>query len=201
LVANNPRVASSTGGDAVGDASFVAIEVINAPTLASMIDAGVLQDPNKALAVTAQLLDALKSLHPDINTILELLSKIDGIIDDATQEKIGQLRENGIAHNHLDPSNIFVHPTRGVILTDLVRAARFGEVIPARSVAYWPANLPSTISNPLADLYAVGSLLIRMLATTPEGIKASSSAASDLGKHLIDVALKAIDEDPGKRFH
>ena len=201
LVANNARVASSTGGDSVGDASFVAIEVINAPTLASMIDAGVLQDPNKALAVTAQLLDALKSLHPDIQTILELLSKVDGIIDDVTQEKIGQLRENGIAHNHLDPSNIFVHPTRGVILTDLVRAARFGEVIPARSVAYWPANLPSTISNPLADLYAVGSLLIRMLATTPEGIKASSSAASDLGKHLIDVALKAIDEDPGKRFH
>jgi serine/threonine protein kinase len=201
FVANNAHVASSMGGDSDGDASFVAIEVINAPTLASMIDAGILQNPAKALAVTAQLLDVLKSLHPDIQLILEILSKVDGIIDDATQTKIGQLRENGIAHNHLDPSNIFVHPTRGVILTDLVRAARFGEIIPARAVAFWPTNLPSTISNPLADLFAVGSLLIRMLSTTPDGIKVSTETASELGKHLIDVALKAIADDPNNRFH
>ena len=201
LVANNPRVASSTGGDTDGDASFVAIEAIYAPTLSSMMDAGILQDPAKALAVTAQLLEALRTLHPDIKSILELIGLVDGVIDNKTQEKIGQLRENGIAHNHLDPSNIFIHPTRGVILTDLVRAARFGEIIPARSVAFWPRNLPLTISNPLADLYAVGSLLIRMLSTSPQGIQAATSDMSELGKHLIDTALKAIDDDPSKRFH
>ena len=200
FVNNNPHVASAIGGDAHEDASYVAIEVIDAPSLASMIDSGVLQDPVKALTVASQLLEALKSLHPDVHSIMSLLASVVGTIDKETQEKIGDLRENGIAHNHLDPSNIFVHPSRGIVLTDLVRAARFGEVIPARKVAYWPKNLPPTVSNPLADLYAVGSLLIRMLTTTPEGIQASSKTASDLRAHLIEVALKAIDEEPSKRF-
>ena len=200
FVSNNAHVASSTGGDANQDTSYVAIEVIKAPTLASMIDAGILQDPMKALTVTAQLLEALKSLHPDVQSIVSMLASVVGTIDRETQEKIGTLRENGIAHNHLDPSNIFIHPTRGIVLTDLVRAARFGEIIPARKVAYWPNNLPSTVSNPLADLYAVGSLLIRMLTTTPQGIQASTGTASDLRIHLIDVALKAIDSNPSKRF-
>ena len=200
FVNNNPHVASAIGGDAHEDTSYVAIEVIEAPSLASMIDSGVLQDPIKALTVTSQLLEALKSLHPDVQLIMSLLASVVGTIDKDTQEKIGNLRENGIAHNHLDPSNIFVHPTRGIVLTDLVRAARFGEIIPARKVAYWPKNLPSTVSNPLADLYAVGSLLIRMLTTTPQGIQASTGTASDLRAHLIDVALKAIAEEPSKRF-
>ena len=200
FVANNPHVASSTGGDSLDDTSFVSIEVINAPTLASMIDAGILQDPEKALAVSAQLLETLKSVHPDVKSIVDVLASVKGTMDEATQAKIGRLRENGIAHNHLDPSNIFVHPTRGVVLTDLVRAARFGEIIPTRSVTYWPKNLPITVSDPLADLFAVGSLLIRMLTTTSQGQVTSASATTELGKNLIDVALRAINDDPNKRF-
>ena len=200
FVSNNSHVASSTAGDSLNDLSFVSIEVINAPTLASMIDAGVLQNPEKALAVTAQLLETLKSVHPDVKSIMEILASVNGTMDEATQSKIGSLRENGIAHNHLDPSNIFIHPTRGVVLTDLVRAARFGEVIPSRSVAYWPKNLPITVSNPLADLFAVGSLLIRMLTTTSLGQVTSASSTTDLGKNLIDVALKGINDDPNQRF-
>ena len=200
FVANNPHVASSTAGDSLNDTSFVSIEVVNAPTLASMIDAGVLQNPEKALAVTAQLLETLKSVHPDVKSIMEILASVNGTMDEETQTKIGSLRENGIAHNHLDPSNIFVHPKRGVVLTDLVRAARFGEVIPTRSVTYWPKNLPITVSNPLADLFAVGSLLIRMLTTTSQGQVTSASSTTDLGKNLIDVALKAINDDPNLRF-
>jgi serine/threonine protein kinase len=200
FVANNPRVASSTAGDSTEDSSFVSIEVITAPTLASMIDTGVLRDPEKALAVTAQLLDGLKSIHPDIKAILSLISAVDGVVDEKTQAEIGVLRENGIAHNHLDASNIFVHQDRGVVLTDFVRAARFSENIPARTVTYWPKDLPLTVSNPLADLYAVGSLLLRMLTTTPQGIKASGTSTDDLGKQLLDVALKAIDDDPDNRF-
>ena len=200
FVANNPHVASSTAGDSLDDTSFVSVEVINAPTLASMIDAGIFQDPEKALAVTAQLLETLQSLHPDVRLIMTLLASVNGTIDEETQSKIGDLRENGIAHNHLDPSNIFIHPSRGVVLTDLVRAARFGEMIPARSVTYWPKNLPLTISNPLADLFAVGSLLIRMLTTTSQGQVTSASSTTDLGKHLVDVALQMIDDDPNQRF-
>jgi serine/threonine protein kinase len=199
-VANNQHVATASSGDTEGDDSYVAIEVIEAPTLASMIDIGVLQDPQMALTVTAQLLEALKSLHPNVPEILRLLASSNGMLDEDTQDKIGELRDSGIAHNHLDPSNIFVHRTRGVILTDLVRAARFGEIIPSRSVAYWPKDLPLTVSNPLADLFAVGSLLLRMLATSPDGVAASIGTTTELGKHLLEVALKAISDNPNERF-
>ena len=199
-VANNKHVATASSGDADGHSSFVSIEVIEAPTLASMIDTGILQDPQKALTVTAQLLEALKSLHPNVAEILKLLSSANGTLSEDTQTKIGQLRDSGIAHNHLDPSNVFIHPSRGVILIDLVRAARFSEIIPARSVAYWPKDLPLTVSNPLADLFAVGSLLIRMLATSPTGVATTASMTNELGKHLVEVALKAISDNPNERF-
>lgn len=200
FVSNNPHVASSVGGNSLGESSYVSIELINAPTLASMIDTGVLRDPEKALAVTAQLLETLNSLHPNIEAIMAMTARVSGTMDEETQIKIGALRESGIAHNHLDPSNIFIHAERGVILTDLVRAARFGEIIPLRSINYWPRNLPRTISDPRADLFAVGSLLIRMLATNPNGAMLVRGSTTELGKHLTDVAIRAVNDAPELRY-
>jgi serine/threonine protein kinase len=199
-LSHNPHIVSTTSGDSLGDTSYVALELIEAPTLASMIDAGVLRDPEKALAVAAQILEILSSLHPDITAIMSLLSSHEGPLDEEVQVKLGALRDAGLAHNHLDASNIFVHPTRGVVLSDFVRAARFGEVIPTRSVFAWPKGAPVTTSDPLADLYAVGSLIIRMLTTSTSGLVTNTETPSELGAHLIDVALRAVSDDPQQRF-
>ena len=187
-------------GDSLGDTSYVALEVIEAPTLASMIDAGVLRDPEKALAVTAQILEVLNSIHPDVAAILSLVADHKGPLPEETQQKLGALRDAGLAHNHLDASNIFVHPTRGVVLSDFVRAARFNEVIPTRSVFAWPKETPITTSDPLADLFAVGALIIRMLTTSSSGTVATAATPSELGNHLIDVALRAVNDESSKRF-
>jgi serine/threonine protein kinase len=199
-LANNPHVVSAISGDSLRDTSYVALELIEAPTLASMIDAGILRDPEKALTVAAQILEVLTSLHPDIASILSLVSSQDGPLSEETQTQLGVLRDSGLAHNHLDASNVFVHPTRGVVLSDFVRAARFGEIIPTRSVFAWPKETPLTTSDPLADLFAVGALLIRMLTTSSTGTVVSTDAPTELTTHLIDVALRAVSDDPQQRF-
>jgi len=199
-LANNPHVVSAISGDSSGDSSYVSLELIEAPTLASMIDAGVLRDPEKALAVTAQILEVLSGLHPDVAAIISLISSHSGPLSEDAQVQLGLLRDSGIAHNHLDASNIFVHPTRGVIFSDFVRAARFGEVIPSRSVFAWPKEIPLTTSNPQADLFAVGALIIRMLTTSPTGNVTKSDTPSELGQHLIDIAFKAVNDNPQLRF-
>lgn len=199
-IANNPHVVSAVSGDSLGDSSYVSLEVIDAPTLASMIDAGVLRDPQKALSVAAQILEVLVSIHPDIAAIVSLVSSHEGPLSEETQTQLGLLRNSGIAHNHLDASNIFVHPTRGIVLSDFVRAARFGEIIPTRSVFAWPKGTPVTTSDPLADLYAVGALIIRMLTTSSTGTVTKSDSPSELRTHLTDVALRAVSDDPKQRF-
>ena len=199
-LSNNPHIVSPMSGDSLGDTSYVALEVIEAPTLASMIDAGVLRDPEKALAVTAQILEVLNSIHPDVAAILSLVADHKGPLPEETQQKLGALRDAGLAHNHLDASNIFVHPTRGVVLSDFVRAARFNEVIPTRSVFAWPKETPITTSDPMADLFAVGALIIRMLTTSSSGTVATAATPSELGNHLIDVALRAVNDESSKRF-
>ncbi len=199
-LANNPHIVSTVSGDSLGDSSYVSLEVIEAPTLASMIDAGILRDPEKALAVAAQILEVLASLHPDTAAIISLVSSHDGLLSEETQSQLGVLRNAGLAHNHLDASNIFVHATRGVVLSDFVRAARFGEVIPMRSVFAWPKGTPITTSDPLADLFAVGALIIRMLTTSSSGPVTKTDAPSELGTHLIDVAFRAVSDNPMQRF-
>lgn len=199
-LANNSHVVSAISGDSLGDTSYVALELIEAPTLASMIDAGILRDPEKALAVAAQILEVLRSLHPDITAILSLVSSQAGPLSEETQTQLGTLRDSGLAHNHLDASNIFVHPTRGVVLSDFVRAARFGEIIPTRSVFAWPKDTPLTTSDPLADLFAVGALIIRMLTTSAAGTIAKTDTPSELATHLIDLAFRAVSDNPQQRF-
>lgn len=199
-VASNQHVVAVISGDANADDSYVATEWLDAPTLATLIDSGTLRDPAQALTVTLQLLDVLRVLHPDIAKIKQLLDSSHETLSEEVQNEIGELRNAGIAHNHLAPSNIFVDQQRGIILTDFVRASRFGEIIPDRNFSLWPKNEPRTISSPLADLYAVGALLLRMLTTSESGIDASSASETSLAQKLVDVALRAIHEDPQERF-
>lgn len=199
-VASNQHVVTVISGDADTDDSYVATEWLEAPTLATLIDSGILRDPAQALAVTLQLLDVLRVLHPDIQKIKTLLGDTRSTLSEDVQKEIGELRDGGIAHNHLAPSNIFVDQQRGIVLTDFVRAARFGEVIPDRNFSLWPKDEPRTVSNPLADLYAVGALLLRMLTTSKDGVDASSASENFLARQLVDLSLRAIHDDPQQRF-
>jgi serine/threonine protein kinase len=195
IALNEPGVIGVVAGDSNEQGSYVATEYLDAPTLATLIDAGELSDPKSALAVATNLLKILQRVHPNIQMIHAVLDAQRGALSNEQIEQIAELRGSGVAHNHLDPSNIRLVPNRGIVLTDCVRVAKFGEVIPNRQPQYWPPNQPTDISDPLADLYAVGALIIRMLAhpSTPESDEAVRSV-------LVEASLRAISEDPSQRF-
>ena len=198
-VANSSGTVDVFAGGTFGDESYVVTEDVDGPTLATLMDSGELRDPEKAVAVVGRLLNTLQEIHPDVARINALIASVDGVLPPDIQEEIGALRESGLAHNHLDPSNIFVVEGRGVVVADFVRAARFGDEIPNRRPTFWPSEKPIQVSDPQADLYAVGALLLRMLVTTG-GVVDASGNATPLIHQLIDVAQTAIAEDATKRF-
>jgi serine/threonine protein kinase len=192
---NEPGIIGVVAGDSNDRGSYVATEYLDSPTIATLIDAGELAEPRNALAVTTNLLKILQRIHPNIQKIHSILDANSGSLTTEQIEQIGELRGDGFAHNHLDPSNIRLVPNRGIVLTDCVRAAKFGEVIPSRHPLYWPPGQPVDVSDPLADLYAVGALIIRMLSQGP------STGSDDLIRNiLLDASLQAIHEDPSQRF-
>jgi serine/threonine protein kinase len=198
-IANSSGTVDVFAGGTFGNESYVVTEQVDGPTLATLMDSGELRDPGKAVAVVGKLLNTLQEIHPDVARINELVASVDGVLPPEVQEEIGALRENGMAHNHLDSSNIFVVEGRGVVISDFVRAARFGDEIPNRQPKFWPSEKSIQVSDPQADLYAVGALLLRMLVTAGGAVDTSGDAAP-IVHQLIDVAQTAISEDSTKRF-
>ena len=195
IALNEPGIVGVVAGDSNEQGSYVATEYLDSPTLATLIDAGELSDPQNALAVVTNLLKVLQRVHPNIQKIHSVLDAQSGALSEEQIEQIAELRGSGVAHNHLDPSNVRLVSNRGVVLTDCVRAAKFGEVIPNRKPLYWPPNQPTDVSDPLADLYAVGALIIRMLAR-PTSMQTDDSVRNV----LVEASLRAINEDPSQRF-
>jgi serine/threonine protein kinase len=195
IALNEPGIIGVVAGDSNDQGSYVATEFLDAPTIATLIDAGELADPKNALAVISDLLKVLQRIHPNIKEIHTILDSQSGALSDIQIEQIVELRGSGVAHNHLDPSNIRLVPNRGIVLSDCVRAAKFGEVIPSRQPLYWPPGQPMDVSDPLADLYGVGALIIRMLSH-PSSIPSDDPIRSV----LVDASLKAMNEDPNQRF-
>ena len=192
---NESGIIGVVAGDSNARGSYVATEFLDAPTLATLIDAGELADPKNTLAVITNLLKILQRIHPNIQKIHSIIDENSEQLTEEQIKQIGELRAAGFAHNHLDPSNIRLVPNRGIVLTDCVRAAKFGEVIPNRQPLYWPPGQPVDVSDPLADLYAVGALIIRMLS------QGSSNGSDDSIRNiLLDASLRAISEDRGQRF-
>lgn len=199
-VANSPHAVTALGGGETSGESYVETEYLNGPTIATLMDEGDLQEPERAAAVVAQMLSFLAAIHPDIEAIEEIVSESAGVLSSEDQDRIGQIREKGLAHNHITPSNVFMVEGRGVVVADFTRAAKFGEVIPHRSSNFWPTGQSTEVSDPRADLYAVGALLMRMLVTSENGINATAKPQSELQDALLGIALKAINIDPAVRF-
>jgi hypothetical protein len=148
----------------------------------------------------------LNKIHPDLEKLDELVGSDVEPTNDQLQ-KIMQIRSKGVAHNHIEPNNVIWVEGRGPVLVDFARAAEIGRVIPVRYSAYWPPNDDRAQSNPTADLYAVGLLLLAMLTGS---FNPQSSSEDDIESRLATIrkqkpALAAIIEkaiaiEPQNRF-
>jgi hypothetical protein len=199
-LASNPGVVRALSGNTEDGFSHLVTEHVEAPNLASLVDAGVYSSPSQIREFAVRLLGVVRQFHPDIAAILALLDEAGGELDEAQTERLGELRGQGAAHNLIEPSNIYVDDARGPVLVDFTRAGRFGEIIPDRRPEFWPSDLPMTVSDPRADLFAIGSI-IRLMTEHP-ATKAGNSTATEqkILEQLEEISLRATSEDPSRRF-
>jgi hypothetical protein len=147
----------------VAEGAYVATEWLDGVPLTAMLDAGTFSDPGAAIDATIQLLEVLKQIHPDLSRLDAVLGTLTGELGPDQLREVESIRSVGFAHNQLEPSNIIWVERRGPVLIDFARAAEFGREIPLRLSPYWPVDAPRTQSNPQADLYAIGLILLVML--------------------------------------
>ena len=191
----------------VEEGYFVETQWIDGVSMTSILDAKLLENQSDAVKATLQLLEILNKIHPDLEKLDELVGSKD---DDRTNDQlqmIAAIRLKGVAHNHIEPNNVIWLEGRGPVLVDFARAAEIGRVIPVRFSAYWPPNDDRAQSNPTADLYAVGLLLLAMLTGS---FNPQSGSEDDIESRLATIrkqkpALAAIIEkaiaiEPQNRF-
>jgi hypothetical protein len=146
----------------VAEGSYVATEWLDGVSLTALLDSGSFNDVSAAIGATVQILETLRLIHPE-------MAMLDKLLDDKTPlgsaqlRNVEKLRGAGFAHNHIEPANIIWVENRGPVLIDFARAADFGREIPVRLSMYWPTDAPRGQSNPTADLYSVGLILLVML--------------------------------------
>ena len=184
--------------------SYVASPVLRGPSLASIIDAGGFREENIAVSVALELLATLKEIHPPIDEIQSMIARNSDVLQGEDVERMGVLRSAGIAHNLIDPTNIVLTEDRGPVLIDFVRSAVLGASIPIRHSAYWPDDLPLDVSDPSADIYSVGMILMAML-TGPLGKSGQSRTArletiEARNSNLASVVKRATAETRNSRF-
>ena len=156
--------------------SYVASPVLSGPSLASIIDAGGFREESIAVSVALELLAVLNEIHPPVDEIQNMITQNAGVLQGEDVERMDVLRSAGIAHNLIDPTNIVLTEERGPVLIDFVRSAVIGASIPIRQSMYWPDDLPLDVSDPSADIYSVGMILMAML-TGPLGKSGESRLA------------------------
>jgi len=191
----------------VEEGAFVETEWLDGVSLSTILDSNLLAIQPDAVKATLQVLAILDEIHPDLDALDALLDS-SGAEPTAEQlEKIMQIRMQGVAHNHIEPSNIIWVEKRGPVLIDFVRASELGRVIPVRLSAYWPPRDDRAQSNPTADLYAVGLILLAMLTGSlnpylgsADTIESRIARVRKDKPALADIISKAISEDPNTRY-
>ena len=179
-----PRPVAS---DRSGGMSYLAVVSFDSERLSDLIDGGYFISLSQIIGIADQLLVILESMHPDIATIRKILETSGSELSHELAEEIGNLRDSGISHNHICPSNILVGADGQVMLIDFVRAGRMGELTPERSLTLWPSELPSDVCDPRADIYCVAKILETMIQHLSD-----SSSDQPLISQIEEIAQRVM---------
>jgi serine/threonine-protein kinase len=178
------------------DQPYLVLEFINGPSLAEMLAERTRLEPDEAVAIADQVLDALGAAHEQ--GIVHRDVKPANIL--LTREHVAKLADFGIAKAVADA-------TGGVTMTgELMGTPRY---LSPEQVAGHPATSRS-------DLYAVGVVLYEMLAGAPpfsgetpiatalahqhESLPSLASRRAGLDPPLVAAVERALEKDPARRF-
>jgi tRNA A-37 threonylcarbamoyl transferase component Bud32 len=189
----------------VAEGFFIATEWLDGVPLTALLDAGAFRQPSDAIGATLQLLEILVKIHPNLRGLDEIIGSSKEIGPDQL-ERVESIRASGFAHNHIEPSNVIWTEDRGPVLIDFARAAEMGREIPVRLSPFWPTDVPRSQSNPLADIYAVGLIMLVMLTGSlnphdgGDTIDARVSAISKIDVALANIVAKATAAREADRY-
>jgi hypothetical protein len=181
---------------------YVATEWLDGVPLTALLDAEAFRRPNDAIGATLQLLEILVKIHPNLRGLDEIIGAAKEIGPDQL-ERVESIRAGGFAHNHIEPSNVIWTEGRGPVLIDFARAAEMGREIPVRFSPYWPTDVPRSQSNPLADIYAVGLIMLVMLTGSlnpGDTIDARVKVLAKSNAALANVVAKATAAREADRY-
>jgi serine/threonine protein kinase len=141
----------------VGDQWALVTELLDGPDLRSvMLDRGSVA-VEEAVPIALRLLDGLRAVHPDMDSISRLVAQPE--LNDTDADRLVRLRHKGFAHRDVKPENVILVDDRGPVLVDFGLSARHGEAAAGGTLAYRPPDVTPDGSDPDTDLFAVGVLL------------------------------------------
>jgi hypothetical protein len=179
---HHPRIVMVHDSGKAGDLFYLLMEFVDGPTLRAVLDEGPLP-PDRALAVAAQMCDALGYAH-----------------------------EHGVVHRDVKPGNILFDADGHVRVADFGVARLFladepadvpGGDGPMGTLQYMA---PEQAERPLesdhrADLYGVGVILHEMLTgILPVGDPEPVSARAEVDRKVDEIVRRALERDPARRY-
>jgi hypothetical protein len=192
---------------------YLISEFVDGKELTGYTNPGNLLPIQKAIQVILELLSALEYLHPNVDRLNELRSKMQETeIDQEEYEEFSRLKEQGLFHRDIKPSNLVLSPN-GVKLIDFNIAAKAttagqtfigteGYMLPETGIMRWSAD---------GDLFATGIVAYELVTghhPYPDRHPAVDIPPtnplqynSGLGPKLVGIILKAVSCDPKQRYH
>lgn len=157
-----------------------------------------------------ELLSALETIHPDIEQIDALRARSSHLSPTEIRQ-LKELEETGWIHRDIKPANLILSP-EGIKLVDFniaVRAVEAGRTY-IGTPEYMLPGVGSSRWETDADLFAVGIVLYELVTgyhPYPNRQPAFNVAPqnppqyiSNLHPHFVDVMLRAVSNEPGRRF-
>ncbi|MEM7012377.1 MAG: serine/threonine-protein kinase, partial [Verrucomicrobiota bacterium] len=182
----HPNIVTIHDFGVAGEFHFIAMEFVEGADLHQLIATGELE-PTAALGVVGQICDALQYAH-----------------------------DHGYVHRDIKPANIFVTPDGAVKVGDfgLAKIAeQDGENAAKQSqltMSGFRIGTPDYMApesrkdgeiDHRADIYSLGVMFYEMLTgDVPKGVFAPPSKKVSIDARLDDVVLKAMQEEPDRRF-
>ena len=157
---NLPGVVKVKDFEQVGNYPMIVMEWLDGDALSTRALGNELSE-SQVITIGCRILETLKSLHPRVEEVPS------GVLDDEDEDsnltKYDIDYSEGLAHHNLTLENIILVDDRGPVLVDFGLYDNEGQTFHSADPDYLPHQPQKGPSDPDADLYAVGSIMKRML--------------------------------------
>ena len=197
----HPNIVRVSHVDRVDSGFVLATELLRGPTLSELIADATSVSEDDAVSVALHLLDALSSIHPDLDAIEDLRSANPDDVD----QRIAELRSQAIVHRDIKPQNIVLTNDRGPVLVDFGLAVPPGDAVAGLTPAYLPADGSPNSAAPDNDLFAVAVVLHELLTGSHpyqdrDPLGGQLKVSTEIGSELRAVVAKGCARNRAERF-